>query len=217
MFLHRADHPDSLQQFDFTYTGVGATSDLSVLLGHNRLLCHFGFDWLVICTRKIQHDEDSTEFKELNTRNGKKWLVRRRLCTAATLKLNSTSLLSKTCPSGWESQNVLLHRRTLVLFNELHSKGDGLEFKAWLSSPSLWTISSSSNTTEDTEYTAIMFLYRLVNQIWEKVVSEWKNIVDQCSDHIRDLETKALDKTINVLGLKSLRKIHGEIRSTGQL
>ncbi|EOA90010.1 uncharacterized protein SETTUDRAFT_36674 [Exserohilum turcica Et28A] len=118
---------------------------------------------------------------------GKKWLVRRRLCTAATLKLNSTSLLSKTCPSGWESQNVLLHRRTLVLFNELHSKGDGLEFKAWLSSPSLWTISSSSNTTEDTEYTAIMFLYRLVNQIWEKVVSEWKNIVDQCSDHIRDL------------------------------
>ncbi|KAF2740052.1 hypothetical protein EJ04DRAFT_264762 [Polyplosphaeria fusca] len=169
------------------------------------MLCHFGFDWLAICTRRIPNDEESTELKELDTGHGKnKWIVRRRLCTAAAIKLNSTSALSRSCPSGWESGNVLLHRRTLVLFNQLHSKGDGLDFKAWLSSPTLWTVSKLSNVTEDTQSTAIIFIYRLLNQIWGRVISEWKHIVDQCFEHIRTSEIKALDKGINVNGLEEL-------------
>src|SRR5258708_6732808 len=99
--------------------------------------------------------------------------------------MQSTAALDNHCPNSWESDAALSHRRTLILFNQLHSEGDGLGFQAWLASPELWTISEAFNVSEDNEITAMNFVHRLTCKIWEEVVSEWKKVIDQCSEHIR--------------------------------
>ena len=100
-------------------------------------------------------------------------------------KLFEEAKNKRLCPSSWASTTPLLHRRTLILFNELHSEGDGLGFKQWLSGQYIWSICDDWNTVEDDEATAMVFAYRLVAQVWEWVVLEWKNVVDKCSEHIK--------------------------------
>jgi hypothetical protein len=73
------------------------------------------------------------------------------------------------------------------MFNELHSNGDGLGFKDWISpeKTNLWEVTADWNLYEDSEVTAVSFMYRLTGQIWKGVVLEWQNVVDQSSEHIR--------------------------------
>jgi hypothetical protein len=123
-------------------------------------------------------------------------------------------------PSTWASHTPLIHRRVLVLFNELHSDGDGLGFKKWLSNPDLWFIAGDWNTTEDDESTAIIFMYRLVCTIWELVIQEWKNTVDQCADHIKQSVCsyllKATDVALFYYHVNCLGAFSTRIRSHGR-
>jgi hypothetical protein len=114
-----------------------------------------------------------------------KWIVRRRTCMAAILSMKSTAALQGLAPHSWKAKNSLLHRRTVILFNELHSRTDGLPFQLWLADQTLWSISEPWNIARDDESTAIIFLSRITSQIWERIVHEWRNVIDQCSEHIR--------------------------------
>ena len=120
---------------------------------------------------------------------GDRCIVRRRTCIASVLHTQDTGKLlgSPLCPASWESKSSLEHRRTVILFNELHASEDGLSFKDWISpeKTTLWEVKADWNLYRDDEVTAVSFLHRLVGQIWKGVVLEWRNVVDQSSEHIR--------------------------------
>ncbi|MCJ1419142.1 hypothetical protein MMC32_005495 [Xylographa parallela] len=199
MFLNSSSQRKDLT---FSYFGPGATSLHSVIVGQDRLLYHFGFDWVVV--PKVI---DDSPFKKLDSGGSNlKCLVRRRTCVASILKLSSTEKLHSVAEGAlpWDSTAALLHRRTVILFNELHSNKDGLRFKEWLASSDLWEVSGDSNTGQDDEKTAILFLYRLTCQIWESVIAEWKIVVDHCSVHIKTSELRLLEKQIDPRGLEDL-------------
>ncbi|KAF2133257.1 hypothetical protein P153DRAFT_363472 [Dothidotthia symphoricarpi CBS 119687] len=191
------------KELEFSYFGLGCTSNSVVMLGKQRLLYLFGFDWVAVPQGS---DDQNAHLKILKTASGKKFIVRRRTCVASILKMKTTEALTKTpfFPSSWASDTTLLHRRTLILFNEFHSSSDGIAFQNWLTDPELWHVSSDSNTCEDNEATAALFTYRLTCKIWERVVQDWKNVIDRCSEHIRASELRVLDKDIDIDSLQEL-------------
>jgi hypothetical protein len=93
---------------------------------------------------------------------------------------------SHLCSDSWNSKAPLKHRRTLILFNELHAQNDGLEFRSWLSpeETTLWQVKDESNVKKDTDATAIIFMHNLSSHIWLWVLSEWRTVIEQCSVHI---------------------------------
>lgn len=130
---------------------------MCLLLPLDRLICHFGFDWVVV-PRVKDGVKDGNFFKELQRigsvrgclvstaeirahqeRQNSRCLVRRRTCVASILKLDSTKRLHTIADGAlpWDSTTPLLHRRTVILFNELHSDSDGLRFKEWLANSDL--------------------------------------------------------------------------------
>lgn len=101
---------------------------------------------------------------------GKLTIVRRRTCVASIIKMGATRNFVKdnTCASSWASKIPLVRRRTLILFNELYSPGDGVPFMSWLSKSELWDIDRNENKESDNEKTAIVFIYRLTCSIRER-------------------------------------------------
>jgi hypothetical protein len=81
----------------------------------------------------------------------------------------------------------LVHRRTLILFNELHASQDGLNFKDWISpeKTNIWGVVDDFNLSKDNEVTSIAFIHRLTGTVWQEVVRAWRNVIDKASDHIR--------------------------------
>ncbi|KIW82143.1 hypothetical protein Z517_05170 [Fonsecaea pedrosoi CBS 271.37] len=204
-FLFEADKRNDLE---FYFSRIGPTSNLSMLTGRQRLLVHFGFDWISL-HRSPGIAALDTKFKELYTLKAeKKFIVRRRTCVASILSMRSTDKFRNVelCPASWASVVPLLHRRTLILFNEFHSEADGLGFKDWLTDPGLWTVIDQQNTSRDTETTAVVFIYRLVCRIWERVLLEWRRVLDQSSEHIKVSETRALDDDLDVADLEELAR-----------
>ncbi|OAL34736.1 hypothetical protein AYO20_05931 [Fonsecaea nubica] len=204
-FLFEGDKRNDLE---FYYSGIGPTSNLSMLAGRHRLLVHFGFDWISLHRRPGIAALD-TKFKELYTLKAeKKFIVRRRTCVATILSMRSTDKFRNVdlCPASWASVVDLWHRRTLILFNELHSEADGLGFKDWLADPGLWTVIDQQNASRDTEATAVVFIYRLVCRIWERVLMGWRTVLDQSSEHIKVSETRALDDDLDVADLEELAR-----------
>jgi len=76
----------------------------------------------------------------------------------AILSMKSTAALQGLVPHSWDAKNPLLHRRTVILFNELFSRTDGLPSQLWLADQRLWSISEPWNIFQDDETTAIIFL-----------------------------------------------------------
>ncbi len=103
---------------------------------------------------------------------------------AGVLKMKTTEALKKAsfCSSSWASDTGLLHRRAHILFNELHSSEDGIGFKNWLTDPELREVSGDSIVGKDNEATAALFIYWFTSKIWERIVHEWKNVIDQYSE-----------------------------------
>lgn len=81
----------------------------------------------------------------------------------------------------------MVHRRTLILFNELHASQDGLNFKDWISpeKTNIWEVVDDFNLSKDNEVTTIAFIHRLTGTVWQEVVHAWRNVVDKASEHIR--------------------------------
>ena len=80
------------------------------------------------------------------------------------------------------------HRRTVILFNELYSPNDGLPFIKWISpdadSLSLWDHPANYEIPQDTEITALVFVHKLAAKIWQKVVDDLEDIIEECLKHI---------------------------------
>ena len=95
---------------------------------------------------------------------------------------------SPLCHGSWTSNNELNHRRTVILFNELHSNDDGLPFTAWISPDApgldLWENPENDGIPLDDEATALTFVQRFVARIWQGVVSDLEKVIDECSKHI---------------------------------
>ncbi|MCJ1280453.1 hypothetical protein MMC21_008281 [Puttea exsequens] len=95
---------------------------------------------------------------------------------------------SSFCHRLWTSNNNLNHRRTAILFNELHSSDDGLPFTQWISPDApghnLWDLPADRNKLVDDEASALMFIQRFVTRIWQGVVSDLEKVIDECSKHI---------------------------------
>ena len=90
-------------------------------------------------------------------------------------------------PNLWDSKESLLHRQTIILFNEFHAQNDRLGFKSWISpkQTNIWDVAADWNLYEDDEATAVNFMLRFSSHVWRGVVLEWQNVIDQCSEHIR--------------------------------
>ena len=106
------------------------------------------------------------------------------------MKVTNTDFLtsSRLCHRSWTSNNELKHRRTVILFNELHSQDDGLPFTAWISPDApgsdLWDLPADHNCLMDDEAMAVLFIQRFVARIWQGVVSDLEKVIDECSKHI---------------------------------
>lgn len=117
-------------------------------------------------------------------------MVRRTTAIAVVIRLASTNKLtaSALCPKSWTSNNSTSHRRTVILFNELHSLQDTVPFTAWISPDSqgskMWNLPANCDTPVDTEASALVFIQRFISQVWKGVVSELENVIDECSKHI---------------------------------
>lgn len=81
----------------------------------------------------------TSEIRAHQERQNSRCLVRRRTCVASILKLDSIKRLHMIADGAlpWDSTTRLFHRRTIILFNELHSDSDGLRFKEWLAGSDL--------------------------------------------------------------------------------
>ncbi|KAH8771239.1 hypothetical protein BGZ57DRAFT_896399 [Hyaloscypha finlandica] len=150
-------------------------------------------------------------FKRLRLGNKEipdKCIVRRRTCIASIIQTQDTPKLlgSSLCPISWESKTNLVHRRTLILFNELHASQDGLNFKDWISpeKTNIWEVVDDFNLSKDNEATTITFIHRLTGTVWQEVVHAWRNVVDKASEHIRTSENLALDKGLSIEQLETL-------------
>ncbi|KAF8854310.1 hypothetical protein BDZ45DRAFT_805944 [Acephala macrosclerotiorum] len=215
MFLFNADDRDELDrrpELDFSFFGPGSTSD-GALLGAkdpDRILYHFGLDWMAIVPSSIGQNEEV--FKRLRLGNkeilSNKCIVRRRTCIASIIQTQDTPKLlgSSLCPISWESKAKLVHRRTLILFNELHASQDGLNFKDWISpeKTNIWEVVDDFNLSKDNEVTTVAFIHRLTGTVWQEVVHAWRNVIDKASEHIRTSEKLALDKGLSIEQLETL-------------
>ena len=80
------------------------------------------------------------------------------------------------------------HRRTVILFNELYSPNDSLPFIEWISpdadTSTLWDHPADYENPRDTEITAIVFVHKLAATIWQKVVDDLEDIIEECLKHI---------------------------------
>lgn len=95
---------------------------------------------------------------------------------------------------SWASKTPLQHRRTVILFNELHSRYDGLSFSDWLSpnaaGDQLWGTGNNVDAGFDNADSAIRFILDLVDRIWSRVVRDFRIVLDSASDHIIALVRK---------------------------
>ena len=104
--------------------------------------------------------------------------------------MSETSFLASNplCHKSWTSNNELHHRRTIILFNELHSQDDGLPFTSWISPDApgsdLWDLPADIDLPLDNEATALAFIQKFVARIWQGVVSDLEKVIDECSKHI---------------------------------
>ena len=116
--------------------------------------------------------------------------MRRTSAIALVVKMAKTDSVaaSSFCHRLWTSNNNLNHRRTAILFNELHSSDDGLPFTQWISPDApghnLWDLPADRNKLVDDEASALMFIQRFVTRIWQGVVSDLEKVIDECSKHI---------------------------------
>src|SRR4051812_2225042 len=102
----------------------------------------------------------------------------------------STEILSSSplCPRTWASEKPILHRRTIILFNEFHPSEKSLQFSPWLgpqASPQLYEITEDWNKKHDDENTALSFLSQLCLCIWAEVLRSWKEVARLSTLHVR--------------------------------
>ena len=121
--------------------------------------------------------------------------------------MTKTDSITAHCHGSWTSNNHLRHRRTVILFNELHASDDGLPFTRWLSPDApgrdLWEVPADPQTLVDDERAAVVFIYRFVARIWQGVVSDLEKVIDECSKHIIFAEQQAFYQ-LNVEKLESV-------------
>ena len=83
---------------------------------------------------------------------------------------------------------MLDHRRTVILFNELYSSNDSIPFTSWISPDAdgftLWNLPEHLGAPQDTDYTALVFIQKLVAKIWQRVADDLGLLIDECSKHI---------------------------------
>lgn len=107
----------------------------------------------------------------------------------------NTESIAAHCHGSWTSNNHLRHRRTAILFNELHASDDGLPFTHWISpdapGQALWEAPADPQTLVDDERAAIAFIHRFLARIWQGVVSDLEKVIDECSKHIIFAEQQA--------------------------
>ncbi|KAL2049114.1 hypothetical protein ABVK25_010626 [Lepraria finkii] len=199
LFLNAASKRNDLS---FISRGT-STSSGKMVASKDRVLYHFGFDWLGIIT-----EPTSNTLMKIEHNKGLYYLVRRTTAIAIVIRVGNTDHItaSPLCPRAWTSTNALSHRRTVILFNELHSSDDGLPFTAWISPVApgidLWDIPANLNSRIDTESTALAFIQRLVARIWQGVVADLESVIDECSQYIiyseqiafHDLDVNALER-----------------------
>ncbi|KAK0749662.1 hypothetical protein B0T18DRAFT_427746 [Schizothecium vesticola] len=123
----------------------------------------------------------------------------------------SAAKLSKSplCPRTWVSEKQLLHRRTVILFNEFHPTEKALQFSPWLGpqvSPQLYAITEEWNKTHDNEKTALSFLSKLCLCIWAEVLSGWKEVARLSTLHVRAAQRTAIAKNTSVDSLEKLAR-----------
>ena len=88
---------------------------------------------------------------------------------------------------AWESAIALLHRRTVILFNEVQSTHDKVSFRDWLSpdaDSSLWDGAGCQMGNLDTELSALYFIQRFVAKVWDGVVAKWTLVLKCSSEHL---------------------------------
>lgn len=118
------------------------------------------------------------------------YIVRRTTAVAIVMRVTNTDLLTSSplCHKSWTSKNELNHRRTIILFNELHSRDDGLPFTEWISpnasGSDLWDLPADPSCPTDDEAMALLFIQRFVARIWHGVVEDLGKVIDECSKHI---------------------------------
>ena len=121
--------------------------------------------------------------------------MRRTTAIALIIKVTKTDSIAAHCHGSWTSNNHLAHRRTAILFNELHASDDGLPFTRWISPDApgrdLWEAPADPGILVDDERAAIAFIYRFVARIWQGVVSDLEKVIDECSKHIIFAEQQA--------------------------
>ena len=81
----------------------------------------------------------------------------------------------------------LQHRRTIILFNELHSTEDVVSFTDWLSPDvdwSLWDRGHESMKNTDDEGTALRFIQNFVYRAWSGVDLKWDILLRCAEEHL---------------------------------
>jgi hypothetical protein len=118
------------------------------------------------------------------------YVVQRRTSIASVIRMKSTTQISKSplCPRSWDSSSPLLHRRTVILFNQLYASGDHIGFTEWLGDsdldPDLWAVRGGGDGVTDNEYTALHFLQKFVGRIFHQVIQEWQIVLIYTSNHL---------------------------------
>ncbi|KAL9138175.1 MAG: hypothetical protein Q9175_000599 [Cornicularia normoerica] len=170
---------------DLSFISMGlSTCDGKLLASKDRLLYTFGFDWL-----GVLRNSPSANSSLMDLKYSKVW--------------DCNSKISSNAKKNTE----LNHRRTVILFNELHSQDDGLPFSAWISPDApgsdLWDLPADHICPTDDEAMALLFIQRFVARIWQNVVSDLEKVIDECSKHIIYSEQTAFHR-LDVNALESV-------------
>lgn len=82
---------------------------------------------------------------------------------------------------------TLLHRRTVILFNELQAAEDVVSFTDWLSpvaDMSLWDSGHPKMSNTDDERTALRFLQNFAYRVWSGVDLKWDILLRCAEEHL---------------------------------
>ncbi|KAL8995142.1 MAG: hypothetical protein Q9188_006878 [Gyalolechia gomerana] len=114
---------------------------------------------------------------------------------AIVLRLDKTSNLTKStrCQPLWGSEVTLLHRRTVILFNELQSAEDVVSFTDWLSPAadmSLWDSGHPTMPNTDDERTALRFLQNFLYRVWSGVNLKWDILFRCAEEHLASVDAE---------------------------